>query len=194
MSWFSGLTTALGIGAAPFTGGASMMLPAMIGAGADIGGGILSGIAQGKQQDKQNAMTQQSLAVQQAQATPNRQDWRQNQALLAAIMPALGNARVQAPAGMQQYVPQVSGGFRLPDAGLGTPDVMSFFSPEARQNAEQEIDNAGKYDKKGKLVKGATPSSMNYTQAGYGIGQTRPPISAPQQNNILRDALRRGKA
>jgi hypothetical protein len=189
MSFLSALSGILGIGAVPITGGASLAIPALIGAGADIGGGILQGISQGRQQDKQNALTQQSLALQQAQAAPQRQNWRQNQALMAALIPGLANASVSAPAGYQQYMPKINGGFRLPEQGLGTPDVMNFFSESARVNAERELDNAGKYDAKGKLVKGATPPSMNYGQAGYGIGAVRPPVSPTEQNAALGRAL-----
>lgn len=182
--------TAGGVGAGSMGLLSSLTSPLGINTLAQLGGGILQGIGQGKQNDKQMALQREQLAMQQAQAVPTRQDWRQNQALLAAILPALSNAKVQAPAQYQQYVPQISGGFQLPQGGLGTQDVMSFFAPQARQNAEAELDNAGR----SKL----TPaSSMNYAgtgygqPGGYGIAQMRRPLSPLQQNSALQRVVNR---
>lgn len=156
-------------------------MSAIISGGSKLLGGILGGIGEGKENDKKAALTREQLqlqreqqGLQRAQAVPTRQDWRQNQALLAAILPGLSNASVTAPQGMQQYVPQMSGGFQLPQGGLGA-GVMDFFSPEARLGAEREIDMAGmqapNYDpkaKKGQPMYTGSPNNMQYGSVGYG--------------------------
>ena len=67
-----------------------------------------------------------------------QQKSRGNMAMLAAILPGLRNFQVNAPAGMQKFVPQMSGGFRIPEGGFGQ-ETLKFFSPESRASSEAEF-------------------------------------------------------
>ncbi len=71
-------------------------------------------------------------------AGPNPLAWqalRQRMALSRAILPELRNVKIQAPTDYARFVPQVSGGFRIPEGGFG-PNVMQQFSPETLAAAE----------------------------------------------------------
>jgi hypothetical protein len=106
-------------------------------------------------------LQERQMALQASQAAPERQNWRQSQALMAAILPELRNAEVQAPASLQRYVPQMSGGFRLPEGGL-PPEALQFFSPQARLGAEQDFDRQAAMSSGGRTV------APDYASAGYG--------------------------
>ena len=78
-------------------------------------------------------------AVSASQVDPlKQQKSRGNMALMAAILPQLRNSSVTAPAGMQRFVPQVSGGFRIPEGGFGQ-DALKFFSEGSRAGSEAEF-------------------------------------------------------
>jgi hypothetical protein len=160
---------------------------ALINTGAGLVGGALSQRNANNQQQNQNAFNAQQNAQQQsadlqklqmqleqsrilqekqmglqaAQAAPQRQDWRQRQALLAAILPELQNYSVQAPGRLAQFQPQMSGGFRLPEGGI-PQEALNFFSPQARLSAEQDFDRQAAMSSGGRM---ATP---DYGAAGYG--------------------------
>jgi hypothetical protein len=81
--------------------------------------------------------------LQVAQQVPNRVNWRQNQALAAAILPGLRNASVSSNIpGMNSFIPQVQGGFRIPEGGF-SPETMKFFEDEAMLQGEVDLDRAG---------------------------------------------------
>lgn len=154
----SSLTPSSGAGMDPIT------IAALIGAGTNLFGGWMSGRGQQQMteadrrhqlQTLQAQLLQNSqqfettrgdnlgrLGLEVAQATPNRVDWRQNQAIRAAIMPELRNVSIQAPAGYGGYVPQISGGFRIPEGGFSA-ETLRAFSPEARLQGEEDLDMAG---------------------------------------------------
>jgi len=161
----------------PATG---MLIASLIGAG----GNILGGIGAGKASDAdRRAALQQTLAqlginldqfeeqlrqkqgevgLANANATPNRVGWRQNQALAAAIMPGLRNTEVSsAIPGMSHFIPKVSGGLRIPEGGFG-PDVMKWFSEDARLAGETDLDRAGS------VASGGRAPIPDYAAAGYG--------------------------
>jgi hypothetical protein len=49
---------------------------------------------------------------------------------------------VVAPEGFQQYVPQISGGFRIPEGGFSA-DTLKFFGDNAMLQGEKDLDKAG---------------------------------------------------
>jgi hypothetical protein len=154
-----------------------------------IGGGLLSGYGQSKQNDENREANAEQAAlnrqlelylaqmnmgqrqaeqgVQTAQAAPTRQDWRQRQAMMADIMPGLRNVSVQAPGDLGRFVPQISGGLRIPEGGF-SPEALAFFSPEARVNAEADLDRAGA------RASGGQAPTPNYSQVGYGMAGQGP--------------------
>jgi hypothetical protein len=189
-----------------FTGTPTMdpLTLALIMGGMQLGGGILSGMGQGAAQDKQNALTREQLAVQQRQFNAQheqqqgnfqtaqglmasqqnplaQQEARQRQAMLAAVMPGLRNVQVSSDIpGMNRFIPQVSGGMRLPEGGFGQ-DTLAFFSPEARAAAE------GQYAKAtAPVISPPDLSKVGYGPAGVGVND-------PAQQ-IHTDALARNKA
>jgi hypothetical protein len=113
------------------------------------------------QLEQSRILQEKQMGLQAAQAAPQRQDWRQRQALLAAILPELQNYSVQAPGRLSQYQPQMSGGFRLPEGGI-PQEALQFFSPQARLTAEQDFDRQAAMSSGGRM---ATP---DYGAAGYG--------------------------
>jgi hypothetical protein len=176
-----------------FTGMSPEAQGALINTGAGLVGGALSQRNQNQQnqqaqqfQAQQNSQQQQAelqklqmqleqsrmlqekqMGMQAAQAAPNRQNWRQSQALLSAILPELRNAQVQAPGSLQRYVPQMSGGFRLPEGGL-PQEALQFFSPQARLGAEQDFDRQAAMSSGGRTV------APDYASAGYGAALGNP--------------------
>lgn len=148
-----------------------------------LGGNIVSGVGQAGQQAGQNAMSReqsylqagqgqdqlalqrQQLALQASQADPlAQQKSRQQQALLAAIMPGLRNASVSSGMpGMDRFIPQVSGGLRLPEGGFDA-DTLKMFSPESRANAEGSF-----YQQNQNTMRAPNLSNVGYGQAGQGV-------------------------
>lgn len=106
-------------------------------------------------------MAERQAAMQGATTAPSRQNWRQSQALAADVLPGLRNVSVQAPGNLQRFIPQISGGLRLPEGGLSS-QALAFYSPEARLGAEQDLDRAVGQASGGRV---ATP---DYAAAGYG--------------------------
>lgn len=128
--------------------------------GANIGSGLYNAYQQGKiskeelaerarQFNVQQENVEQQLALEQgqraldaAQANPTRVGWRQNQALAAALLPELRNVSVSSPIpGMNAFIPQISGGLRLPASGF-SPDTLKFFGDKAMLAGEQDLDTA----------------------------------------------------
>lgn len=152
------------------------LLSAIIGGGTSLLGGLLSGAGQNKMSDADRAHQMQMLLAQlnnsgnqaeqgridsltaqgtkDANTIPDRVGWRQNQAVLAAIMPQMRNFSVSAPAGLSSYVPKMSGGVRLPENGF-SPDTLKFFGDNAMLQGEMDLDRAGGLAAGGRY---ATPS------------------------------------
>jgi hypothetical protein len=113
------------------------------------------------QLEQSRILQEKQMGLQASQAAPQRQDWRQRQALMAAILPELQNYSVQAPGNLARYQPQMSGGFRLPEGGI-PQEALNFFTPQARLGAEQDFDRQAAMSSGGRM---ATP---DYGAAGYG--------------------------
>lgn len=154
---------------------------ALIGGGMSALGGLFGGISQGKsnaaslaenkrQFDASNALNQQQLTNQSTQLDPLAQQKKRAQfALLASLLPGFSNFSVQAPSGMSQFVPQMSGGLQLPSGGID-PSVLKYFSPDSAAAAETDF---GALTKNGVMLSAlgyptSTSSSSsrtpNYTQ------------------------------
>ncbi|HYE77688.1 MAG TPA: hypothetical protein VEI97_06860 [bacterium] len=116
-----------------------------------LGGGLLSGMGQQKMSREQIAaqerMQQRQLEAQRAFQGLNatqmdplaQQRSRQQMALMAAILPELRNVQVSSNIpGMNQFIPQISGGLRIPEGGF-SPETLAFSSPQARAAAEQNF-------------------------------------------------------
>lgn len=180
------MSTAGAAGVAGAGAGASMSMSpftsaAMINSGASIAGNVIAGIGQGKQAEADREQRIRELLALQAQyeqtrsdnmgkvgletanATPNRVAWRQNQAVMNAMMPGMRNFEVQAPAGMEAYVPQTSGGLRIPEGGF-SPETLKFFSDSAMLAGEEDLDMAGAVASSGRQ------STPNYAAAYGGNG------------------------
>lgn len=179
------------------------MQAAMVSGGFGMAGGLMAGAGQSKiikennaasteqaelnrqlqlylaQMDQRQRQSEQGLQAQ--QATPNRQDWRQRQALMADILPGLRNASVQPPGDLARFTPQISGGFRIPEGGF-SPEAMAFFSPEARASAEGDLDRAGAQASGGRM---AVP---DYAGAGYGEAGIAPGQEVTDYSKQLREA------
>lgn len=118
------------------------------------------------QLEQARILAQNQMGVQGQLAAPTRQDWRQKQAVLADILPQLRNAQVTPPGDLARYMPQMSGGLKLPEGGLSA-SALNFFSPQARLGAESDL------DKQLTLSTGGNYNAPNYSQAGYGnMGQS----------------------
>lgn len=154
----------------PFT------LAALIGGGSSILGGIIGGAGQAKasEADRRHQVEmlmaqlsaangqfeqgrqddQGALGLKTANTAPDRVAWRQNQAIQSAIMPGLRNFSVKAPMGMEQYVPQMSGGFKIPEGGFDQ-NTLKFFGDDAMLQGEMDLDRQGSIASNGRY---ATPS------------------------------------
>jgi hypothetical protein len=165
------------------------MQATLVQGGFGLGGGVLAGMGQERMNSENNAASaeqqalnramqlylaqmnnqqrQAEVGLQTAQAAPSRQDWRQRQALVSAIMPQLRNAQVTPPGDLGRFTPQVSGGLRLPEGGFDA-QTLAFFSPEARVAAEADLDRAGQ------MASGGQMPTPNYAGGGYGQAGTAP--------------------
>jgi hypothetical protein len=86
------------------------------------------------------------------------QNWRQQQAVLGALMPQFRNVSIAAPSGMESYKPTISGGARLPEGGFSAADLAAF-TPNARLEAENTYwENAAPF----------LQSTPNLSAVGYG--------------------------
>lgn len=131
------------------------------------------------------------------QQTPNRVNWRQNQAMLAAIMPQLRNVSVSSGIpGMNAFIPQVSGGLRIPEGGF-SPETLKFFGDRAMLAGEADLDRQGQIATGGQM---AIPNySAVYGQLGapaqQAVGDLQSQVKADeekrkqQRNAILFGAL-----
>jgi hypothetical protein len=159
------------------------MQAAILGSGTSIVGGYLSGREERgaqrenndaamqrlelqlqmerEQRDREQLQRQRELGLQAQTQAPSRQDWRQRQALLAAILPNARNYSVTPPGDLSRFTPQISGGMRIPEGGFDA-STLSFFSPEARVGAEADLDRAAA------TASGGNYSTPNYSRAGYG--------------------------
>lgn len=107
--------------------------------------------------------SQQQRGLQAQQQTPNRVGWRQQQAMLGAVIPGLRNVDVKSNIpGMNHFIPEVSGGLRIPEGGFG-PDVQRFFGPEAMAQGEADLDRAAQ------VASNGTMPTQDYN-AIYGSG------------------------
>lgn len=150
----------------------------------NLGGSIVQGVGQAGDSQKQNALgreqtylgaannaeamqlqrgnqdlQRQQMALQASQADPLRQQKsRQQAALFAAILPGLRNAQVtsQIP-GMSQFIPQMQGGFRIPEGGFDAA-TLQMFNPESRVQAEANFYDANRNSMR----------APNLDQLGYG--------------------------
>jgi len=102
------------------------------------------------EQARIDQLGQTGLEVQ--QQTPNRVGWRQNQAMLAAIMPELRNASVSSGIpGMNAFIPQISGGLRIPEGGF-SPSTLKFFGDNAMLTGETDLDRQGQIASGGRMA------------------------------------------
>jgi hypothetical protein len=168
----------------PFT------LSALISGGTQLLGGLLGGIGQGKTsaedrraaeeaQKRQLALQRDQTGLQSTQMDPlAQQKSRQQQAILAALMPEMRNASVSSNVpGMNQFIPQISGGLRLPEGGF-SPDTLKFFSEPARASAE-----AGFFANASPFAPPPPLSSLGYSQAA--IQQAQGPNLTNGQSPIV---------
>jgi hypothetical protein len=177
------------------------MQAAMLGAGTSIAGGIMSQRNQNnqnqqqsdaamqrlelqlqmerEQREREQMQRQKELALQTATQAPARQDWRQQQALMAAVLPGLRNYQVTPPGDLARFTPQMSGGMRIPEGGFDA-QTLAFFSPQARAGAEADLDRAGA------LASGGNYTTPDYGRAGYGDAAG----SLQQDNQSYADRLR----
>lgn len=163
-------------------------LAALIGGGSQLLGGLFGGIGQGKMsaeqlraqqemQDKQLQLSRDQMGLQSTQMDPlAQQKSRQQQALLAALLPGARNFQVSSNVpGMNQFMPQMTGGMKLPEGGL-SPETLAFFGGPQRASAEAQFFGAnspfgappalssvgyGKDDIAGAVNSGGTPSLNN---------------------------------
>lgn len=113
------------------------------------------------QLEQARILAQNQMGVQGQLAAPTRQDWRQKQAVLADVLPQLRNVQVTPPGDLGRYMPQMSGGLKLPEGGLSA-SALNFFSPQARLGAESDL------DKQLSLSTGGNYNAPDYAKAGYG--------------------------
>lgn len=99
-----------------------------------------------------------------------QQKSRQRNAVMAALMGGARNYAVKPPSDIASSMPEISGGIRLPEGGFG-PDVMNFFSPGARANAEGQFWGAA-----GQASPGTATPNLNAT--GYGPAGDAPTRTA----------------
>jgi hypothetical protein len=113
-------------------------------------------------QDKQLALQRDQTGLQSTQMDPlAQQKSRQQQALLAAILPEMRNASVTSNIpGMNQFIPNIQGGLRIPEGGFSA-DTLKFFGEPARASAE-----AGFFSNASPFAPPPALSSLGYTQAG----------------------------
>lgn len=159
------------------------MQAALVGAGTNLVGGYLQGREERgaqaanndaamarlelqlqmerEQRDRDQLQRQRELALQAQTQTPSRQDWRQRQALLAAMLPNARNYSVTPPGDLARFTPQMSGGLRIPEGGFDQ-STLAFFSPEARVGAEADLDRSAA------LASGGNHQVPNYSRSGYG--------------------------
>ena len=180
----------------------SAIAPYLIGGGMNLAGSMLQSNAQGNLDEENRAHQIRTLMAQlgvdmekfdrtmaQAQAenaltatqqTPNRVNWRQDQAMRAAVMPGLRNTSVSSPiAGMDAFIPQISGGLRIPEGGFG-PDTMKFFGDNAMLQGEADLDRAG-----------SIASGGRYATPNYGAIYGEPGRQAQTQLDTISGDLRR---
>jgi hypothetical protein len=184
-----------------YTSMSPQMQAALLGAGTSIAGGYLSQRNQNQQnqnnndasmqrlelqlqmereqREREQLQRQKELALQTATQAPARQDWRQHQALQAAMLPGARNYSVTPPGDLARFTPQMSGGMRIPDGGFDQ-QTLSFFSPQARAGAEADLDRAGA------LASGGNYSTPDYARAGYGDSAG----NLQQENQSYADRLR----
>jgi hypothetical protein len=117
------------------------------------------------QLEQARILAQNQMGVQGQQASPTRQDWRQKQALLADILPQARNVQITPPGDLGRYMPQMSGGMRLPEGGLSA-QALQFYSPQSRLSAETTL------DKQLAQSTGGNYTAPDYANLGYGpMGQ-----------------------
>jgi hypothetical protein len=135
------------------------------------------------QLEQARMLAEKENALQATQMAPTRQNWRQGQALMADILPQARNFQVTPPMDLGRFMPQMSGGLRLPEGGL-SPEALSFYSPQSRLAAEMDL------DRNAAVASGGRYATPDYALAGYGPQG----LQASQQVNdytqmILKDIL-----
>lgn len=120
-------------------------------------------------QNEQMRQRQGELGVNYAQMVPQRQTWRQQQSIWSDVLPQLRNAQVTPPGDMGRFMPQVSGGLRLPEGGLSQA-TLGLFSPEARAQAERDLDTNAMVASQGAYR--APNYAAYYPNAGVGGAQS----------------------
>ena len=177
-----GTTAAAGAGMDPMT------MMALASLGAQLGGSVMSGIGQGKMSDaqiraqqemqaKQIGLSRDQMGLQATQMDPlAQQKSRQQQALLAALLPNARNVSVSSNVpGMNQFMPNISGGMRLPEGGL-SPETLAFFGGPQRASAEASFFAANS-----PFAAPPALSSMGYSQGD--IAQAGASGGSPQLTN-----------
>lgn len=176
----------------------------LLGTGLQVGGSLLNGMQQGKTADADRAVRQAQLQQQESQFNQSQdlayqkagqaasqmdplyqQKQRQQQALLAAIVP---NAQNVSPTGADGV--RHGGIMNLVPQGGFSPDTQAFFSPQARAAAEGDFAKAN--------APFSDPASL--TSVGYGAAGAAPMAGAQdartafqndqtQQRNAAHQAL-----
>lgn len=159
------------------------MQAALLGSGASLAGGYIQGREQKnlnnanndasmqrlelqlqlqrEQSQREMEQRQKELGLQAATQAPVRQDWRQHQALMAAMLPGVRNAQVTPPGDLGRFTPQISGGMRIPEGGFNQ-ETLNYFSPQARVSAESDL------DKQAAIASGGNYHTPDYANVGYG--------------------------
>lgn len=123
---------------------------ALIQGGTGLLGGVLGGIGEGQRDEANRQFQYDQLAFQERNADANRalqaaqsdplatQTARQRAAIMYSLLPGLRNAQVSSNIpGMNHFIPQVSGGLRLPEGGI-PQEALAFSTPSAMANAEAQ--------------------------------------------------------
>lgn len=167
-----------------------LTLAAIIGGGSNLLGGLLGGHGQAEMSKEEREhqirmlLTQLGVDMGQFEATrgdanaraglstantaPERVGWRQNQAIRAAVMPQLRNVSVSSPIpGMNAFIPQVSGGLRIPEGGF-SPETLKFFGDNAMLAGESDLDTAAAVASQGNYI----PPNYSAIYGGMGDAAT----------------------
>jgi hypothetical protein len=117
-----------------------------------------------EQREREMLQRQKELALQTANQVPQRQDWRQRQALMSAMLPGARNYQVTPPGDLARFTPQMSGGLRIPEGGFDQSTL----------------------DRAGSVASGGNYSTPDYGRAGYGSAAG----NLQQENQSYSDKLK----
>jgi hypothetical protein len=135
----------------------------------------------GQENEMADLLKRQQTGVEATQLDPlAQQKSRQGNALMASYMGSVSD--IKGPDGSNGF--QGTGGLKIPEGGFG-PDVMDFFSPEARASAEGQFYN----------TTAPFMDPVDLGQVGYGGAGTAPTATAKAARQSWYDSeLARKKA